>query len=472
MEHNLSQFDGQGGDQTALAIDIGASSGRHMLGRLESGRLALEEIHRFPNEMKKQNGRLVWDISALFDEIIFGLKKCAETGAPPASVGIDTWGVDFVLLDKDMKMIGPAVAYRDSRTDGMFEEVARHIPDADLYARTGIQKMFFNTVYQLMAVKTQSPEILAKAHRLLFLPDYLHYLLSGVARTEYTIASTSGLVNAQTRDWDEEIIAACGFPRHIFGEIVPPGTVLGELAPDVQREVGFNCSVVMPACHDTASAVMAVPAASEQPLYISSGTWSLMGVERPVPDCSPASRAANFTNEGGYGYRYRYLRNIMGLWMIQCLKKELGDKYSFARLCEMAEGAPIDSIVDVNASCFAAPESMTNAIQAACAETGQSVPQTPGQLAAVIYNSLAVCYRDTVLELEALTGRVYDDIYIVGGGSNAEYLNNLTAKYTGKTVHAGPSEATAIGNIAAQMIARGAFAGLQEARACVRKSIG
>ena len=472
-----------------LAIDIGASSGRHLLGYLETGpdatdsdngdrspspkqpgRLVLEGVHRFPNEMKMKNGTLYWDMDFLFNEILTGMKKCTELGKIPSSVGIDTWGVDFVLLDEDMKMIGPAVAYRDSRTDGMYEEVARCISDEDLYARTGIQKMIFNTIYQLMALKVQSPEMLAKAHKLLFVPDYLHYLLSGVACTEYTIATTSGLVNAQSRGWDNEIITACGFPRGIFGGIVPSGTVLGGLAPEVRQLVGYDCKVVMPASHDTASAVMAVPADSDQPLYISSGTWSLMGVERPAPDCSPASQAANFTNEGGYEYRYRYLKNIMGLWMIQCVKKELGDVYSYAQLCEMAEKSPITSIVNANDPRFLVPDNMTRAIQAACAETGQPVPREPGELAAVIYNSLAICYRDTAMELEKLTGQVYDAIYIVGGGAKAEYLNRLTEKYTGKTVHAGPSEATAIGNLAAQMIAYGVFEDLLEVRACVRRS--
>ncbi|MCL2404811.1 MAG: rhamnulokinase [Defluviitaleaceae bacterium] len=467
----MSNLDPKAKGDFFLAIDIGASSGRHMLGHLEDGRLVLTEIHRFHNEMTKHNNQLTWDIKALFDEIVTGLKKCAELGKHPVSVGIDTWGVDFVLLDKDMNMIGPAVAYRDNRTEGMYEEVATHISDKDLYARTGIQKMIFNTIYQLMAVKKHSPKMLAQAHKLLFLPDYLHYLLSGVALTEYTVASTSGLITAKSHTWDEEVIAACGYPRHIFGEIVPPGTTLGELTPDIQQEVGFNCKVIMPASHDTASAVMAVPADTDKPLYISSGTWSLMGVERPNPDCSPASQAGNFTNEGGYGYRFRYLRNIMGLWMIQCVKKELGDQYTYAQLCDMAEDSPIDSIVDVNASNFLAPDSMVLAIQTACAKTGQAVPHTPGELAAVIYNSLAICYRNTARELEDLTGQAYDAIYIVGGGSNAEYLNNLTAKHTGKTVHSGPSEATAIGNIAAQMIANGYFTDLQEARACIRKSI-
>ena len=455
-----------------LAIDIGASSGRHMLGHIENGRLVLTEIHRFPNGMEKDaKGQLTWDLNALFNEILTGLKKCATLGKHPTSVGIDTWGLDYVLLDKNMEMIGPAIAYRDHRTEGMYEEVDAHIPLAELYARTGIQKMTINSIYQLMAVKKYTPEVLAQAHMLLFVPDYLHYLLSGVAKTEYTIASTSDLINAKTCGWDDEVIAACGFPRHIFGEIVPPGTVLGDLTPEVQQAVGFNCKVITPASHDTASAVMAVPTDVAEPLYISSGTWSLMGVERMTPDTSPASQAGNFTNEGGYEYRYRYLKNIMGLWMIQCVKKELDNKYSYAQLCEMAEESAISSIINVNAPQFLSPDSMIQAVQAACEETGQPIPKTPGELAAVIYNSLAISYRDTAQLLESITGKTYDTIYIVGGGSNAEYLNNLTAKQTGKIIHTGPSEATAIGNMAAQMIACGRFSSLQEVRACIKNSL-
>jgi len=434
--------------------------------------LMLEEIHRFPNEMKQKGGQLIWDIDLLFNEIITGLKKCREVGKIPSSVGIDTWGVDFVLLDAEMKMSSPAVAYRDKRTNGMYEETDRYIPDRTLYAKTGIQKLIFNTIYQLMAIKKQSPETLDLAHRLLFIPDYLHYLLSGVARTEYTIASTSGLLNAQSKIWDDEIISACKFPRKIFGEIVPPGTAIGELTQDIQKQVGFNCKVVMPASHDTASAVMAIPAVCDQPLYISSGTWSLMGVERPTPDCSHKSRIGNFTNEGGYGYRYRYLKNIMGLWMIQCVKKELGDKYSYTQLCDMAEESTNTAVVDANDPRFLAPDNMTQAIQDVCAETNQTVPQNAGDLAKVIYNSLAICYSRTAQELETLTGQTYDTIYIVGGGAKADYLNKLTAKHTTKTIKAGPSEATAIGNIAAQMIAAGVFENLNEVRAVIRASKG
>jgi len=450
-----------------LAIDIGASSGRHMLGHLENGQLVLEEIHRFPNEMKPLGGQLVWDIDFLFAEILAGMKKCADLGKIPKSVGIDTWGVDFVLLDADMNMLGPAVAYRDSRTDGMYEEVAKCISDQELYTRTGIQKMSFNTIYQLMALKKHSPELLENAHALLFLPDYLHYLLSGVAQIEYTVASTSGLIHAKSREWDYEIIAACGFPAHLFTQTVPPGTVLGALAHEIAENVGYNCKVITPASHDTKSAVMAVPAAVSQPLYISSGTWSLLGVELPEPNCSPASQAKNFTNEGGYASMYCYLRNIMGLWIIQCVKKELGDKYSFAELCEMAKATQFDSIIDVNHDSFLAPESMIQAIQAAC----QPAPQSPGEIAKVVYHSLAISYRDTIHELEELTGKVYDTIYIVGGGSKADYLNELTEKYTGKAVHTGPAEATAIGNLVAQMITDGVFKDLQEARACIRNSL-
>ncbi|MCL2362009.1 MAG: rhamnulokinase [Defluviitaleaceae bacterium] len=454
-----------------LAIDIGASSGRHLLGTTQNGRLVLEEVYRFPNEMKRLDGQLIWDTNELLDEILTGMKKCVEIGKIPVSVGIDTWGVDFVLLDEAMKMIGPAVAYRDSRTDGMFEEVAKHIPDQELYARTGIPKLVFNTIYQLMALKKTAPEILDKAHRLLFLPDYLHFLLSGVAETEYTIASTSALVKAGSQEWDDEVISRCGFPRNIFGKIVPPGTVLGDLRQDIQARVGYNCKVTMPASHDTKSAIMAVPADCESPLFLSSGTWSIMGVERTDPDCSEKSRIRTFTNEGGYGGQVCYMRNIMGLWIIQCVKKELGDKYSFAQLCEMAEKSTIATIVDVNDPRFLAPDNMIKTLKEVCAEKDMPVPQEPGELAAVIYNSLAQSYDDTARELEALTGTTYDAIYIVGGGAKAEYLNDLTAKATGKLVHAGPSEATAIGNMLAQMIAMGVFKDLHEARACVRKSL-
>ena len=282
-----------------LAIDIGASSGRHILAHLEEGRMVLEEVHRFPNGMVEKDGEHVWDVDELFRQIKLGLKKCAQLGKIPVSVGVDTWGVDFVLLDGDGARIGNAVAYRDGRTRGMDEEVYKIIPEDELYARTGIQKAIFNTIYQLMALKVKKPEHLEKAHTMLLMPDYFHYMLSGVAATEYTEATTGQLVSPQTKDWDMELIERLGYPKRIFQRMVTPGTVLGELTAEVQAEVGFNCKVVEPATHDTGSAVIAVPTDSDDALYISSGTWSLMGTELMEANCSPESKANKLTTDGG-----------------------------------------------------------------------------------------------------------------------------------------------------------------------------
>lgn len=453
-----------------LAIDIGASSGRHILAHLEENRMVLEEVHRFPNGMVEKDGEHVWDVDELFRQIKLGLKKCAQLGKIPVSVGVDTWGVDFVLLDGDGARIGNAVAYRDGRTRGMDEEVYKIIPEDELYARTGIQKAIFNTIYQLMALKVKKPEHLEKAHTMLLMPDYFHYMLSGVAATEYTEATTGQLVSPETKDWDMELIERLGYPKRIFQRMVTPGTVLGELTAEVQAEVGFNCKVVEPATHDTGSAVIAVPTDSDDALYISSGTWSLMGTELMEANCSPESKANNLTNEGGYGYRFRYLKNIMGLWMIQSVKKEIGGDLGFGEICEMASKCSIPSIVDCNDDRFLAPANMTEEVQAVCRESGQQVPEGLAQVASVIYNSLARCYAETIRQIEGITGRKYDKIHIVGGGSNAEYLNRLTAAATGIPVYAGPTEATAIGNIAAQMMATGELADLKAARACVFRS--
>ena len=453
-----------------LAIDIGASSGRHILAHLEENRMVLEEVHRFPNGMVEKDGEHVWDVDELFRQIKLGLKKCAQLGKIPVSVGVDTWGVDFVLLDGDGARIGNAVAYRDGRTRGMDEEVYKIIPEDELYARTGIQKAIFNTIYQLMALKVKKPEHLEKAHTMLLMPDYFHYMLSGVAATEYTEATTGQLVSPETKDWDMELIERLGYPKRIFQRMVTPGTVLGELTAEVQAEVGFNCKVVEPATHDTGSAVIAVPTDSDDALYISSGTWSLMGTELMEANCSPESKANNLTNEGGYGYRFRYLKNIMGLWMIQSVKKEIGGNLGFGEICEMASKCSIPSIVDCNDDRFLAPANMTEEVQAACRESGQQVPEGLAQVASVIYNSLARCYAETIRQIEGITGRKYYKIHIVGGGSNAEYLNRLTAAATGIPVYAGPTEATAIGNIAAQMMATGELADLKAARACVFRS--
>ena len=453
-----------------LAVDIGASSGRHILAHLEDGKMVLEEIHRFPNGMVQKDGENVWDVDELFAQIKLGMKKCAEAGKIPVSIGIDTWGVDFVLLDAEGKRIGNAVAYRDGRTKGMDEEVYKKIPEDELYARTGIQKAIFNTIYQLMALKVKKPEQLEKAETMLMMPDYFHYLLSGVAATEYTNATTGQLVGPVTKDWDMELIEKLGYPKKIFQKLVTPGTVLGELTEEIQKEVGFNCKVVAPATHDTGSAVIAVPTENDNTLYISSGTWSLMGTELMEANCSRESKQHNLTNEGGYDYRFRFLKNIMGLWMIQSVKKEIGGKLGFGEICEQASHCTIPSIVDANDDRFLAPANMTEEVQAACRESGQQVPEGIAEVASVIYNSLAQCYAKTIKEIEEITGQKYDRIHIVGGGANAEYLNILTAKATGVPVYAGPTEATAIGNLAAQMMSAGELKGLKDARACVYKS--
>ena len=457
-------------DRYYLAVDIGASSGRHMLASMKDGKMQLEEVYRFPNGMDDKNGTLCWDVDRLFTEIKNGLKKCKEIGKIPVSMAIDTWGVDYVLLDKDDRILGDTVGYRDSRTEGMDEKVYEMIPQDELYARTGIQKQIFNTVYQLMAVKESHPEYLEQAESILMIPDYFHFLLTGVKKNEYTNATTGQLVSPKTNDWDYELIEMLGYNPKMFRPVSMPGTVVGDFTEEVQKEVGFNCTVVLPATHDTGSAVLAVPTNDDDAVYISSGTWSLMGIERKEADCSMESMKANFTNEGGYDHRFRYLKNIMGLWMIQSVKKEFTEDLSFAQICEMASRETIPSIVDCNDDCFLAPKSMIKAVQVFCSSTGQQVPETVGEISSVIYNSLAKCYGDTVQEIEEITGKKYSTIYVVGGGSNAGYLNELTAKYTGKKVSAGPSEATAIGNVIVQMLHDGVFKDLPEARTCVRES--
>ncbi len=487
-----------------LAVDIGASSGRHILAHMEDGKIVLEEIYRFYNGNDMEEVTLsgitgmhrVWDTKRLFNEVIEGMRRCGEAGKIPVSVGIDTWGVDYVLLDDEDRLIGRCYGYRDERTSGMDEEVYRIIPQEDLYARTGIQKAIFNTIYQLMAAKKQEPETLEEAKTLLMMPDYLHFLLTGVAKQEYTNATTGQLVDPVTFNWDYELIEKLGYPVRLFKELSLPGTKVGDLSEAVQEKVGFNCSVILPATHDTGSAVMSVPVSEgagdrsgTDILYISSGTWSLMGTELSKADCSRKAMEANFTNEGGYDHRYRFLKNIMGLWMIQSVKKELEEgvaagtapegitftadtDFSFGHLCEMAETVDIASVVDANDDRFMAPASMIGEVRKACEESGQQIPATPWELARVIYRSLAECYRKAAQELEDITGRHYDTINIVGGGSNADYLNRLTAKMTGRRVLAGPGEATAIGNLGAQMIADGVFPDLYSLRRAVYTSFG
>lgn len=453
-----------------LAIDIGASSGRHILASLENGIIQLEEIYRFDNGMDFDGKRLYWDVDRIFQEVITGLKLCGKAGKIPSSVGIDTWGVDFVLLGKDDKKMNNPTAYRDSRTKGMDVEVYNHITEVELFKRTGIQKQLFNSIYQLMAIKENEPESLEQADSLLLIPDYLNFMLTGVKATEYTNATTMQLVSPKTKNWDYNLIKMLGYPEKIFKDLKKPGTIIGNLLEDIKKEIGFDCQVILPGTHDTASAVMAVPTNQENTIYISSGTWSLIGTELLEANCSDISRNLNFTNEGGYDYRFRYLKNIMGLWMIQSVKQEIGKELSYGEICELASKSRCESIIDCNDPRFLAPSNMTKEVQLSCFESKQVIPEDIADVSAVIYSSLAICYKSAVEEIEAVTGHRYDCIHIVGGGSHAEYLNRLTAKATGKTVYAGPTEATAIGNICCQMIAKGDLKDLDEARSCIFKS--
>lgn len=454
-----------------LAVDIGASSGRHMLATYNDGKMSLEEVYRFENGMKSEAGQKTWDTDRLFKEILEGMKQCQTIGKIPVSMSIDTWAVDYVLLDNKDKRISDVYGYRDNRTDYMDKEVYKIISEDKLYARTGIQKQKFNTIYQLMADKINEPEKLKMAKTFLMLPDYFQFLLTGIKASEYTNATSTQLVNPDTKQWDYDLIDMLGYPKDIFMQLKVPGTVLGDLSENIREEVGFNTKVIMCASHDTASAVMAVPATDDNVLYISSGTWSLMGTELKKAKCDNESRECNFTNEGGYDYRFRYLKNIMGLWMIQSIRHEYNDEYSFAQLCDMAmKHDEFSSLVDVNDERFLSPDSMIEEVKTYCADNNEPVPETVGEISAVVYKSLAKCYKDTVHNIQTSLGITYDTIHVIGGGANAGYLNQLTADASGKKVMAGPSEATAIGNIMAQMLAFKVFSNLSQARECVKKS--
>lgn len=451
-----------------LSIDIGASSGRHILSSVQNGKLVLEEVYRFENGMTQKDGHLVWEYEKLFSNIIEGLKECKKLGKIPVSVGIDTWGVDYALIDADGKVIGDVYAYRDGRTEEPIKKVHEIIPFETLYKRTGSQFQIYNTIYQLYTDKLSGK--LDKAERFLMMPDFFNYLLTGVMKNEFTNASTTGLMSAKTRDWDMETVKELGLPEKLFKELSDPATLVGNLKPEIAKEIGYDLKVVLPATHDTASAVMAVPEIG-QPLYISSGTWSLLGIESPVAISTEEALKENFTNEGGYERSTRFLKNIMGLWMIQCVRREYNKKYSWGDFVTLSkEVKDFDSIVDVNDNSFLAPASMIEAIKDYCRKTGQKVPETPGEIALCVYDSLAVCYKRAVETVERVTGYKFDTIHIVGGGCQNAYLNELTAKRTGRRVVAGPVEATAIGNALSQLLYDGAVKNINEAKELVKVS--
>ncbi len=451
-----------------LSIDIGASSGRHILSSVQDGKLVLEEVYRFENGMTEKDGHLVWEYEKLFSNIIAGLKECKKLGKIPVSVGIDTWGVDYALIDADGKVIGDVYAYRDGRTEEPIKKVHEIIPFETLYKRTGSQFQIYNTIYQLYTDKLSGK--LDKAERFLMMPDFFNYLLTGVMKNEFTNASTTGLMSAKTGDWDMETVKELDLPEKLFKELSDPATFVGNLKPEIAKEIGYDLKVVLPATHDTASAVMAVPEIG-QPLYISSGTWSLLGIESPVAISTEEALKENFTNEGGYGRSTRFLKNIMGLWMIQCVRREYNKKYSWGDFVTLSkEVKDFNSIVDVNDNSFLAPASMIEAIKDYCRKTGQKVPETPGEIALCVYDSLAVCYKRAVETVERVTGYKFDTIHIVGGGCQNAYLNELTAKRTGRRVVAGPVEATAIGNALSQLLYDGAVKNINEAKELVKVS--
>ncbi len=450
-----------------LAIDIGASSGRHIVAYLENGRMITEEIYRFENGPQNKTAydgkpHLMWDHERLFEEILNGLKRAKELGKVPVSVGIDTWGVDYALLDENDQAIGGIYCYRDARTEKTLPMVHDKIPFASLYEKTGIQFASFNTVYQLLDDKLTGR--MEKAKSMLMLPDYFHFRLTGVKKQEYTNATTTGLVNAVTHQWDEEIIEKLGYKKELFGELTQPGTVVGEFSEEVANFVGYKATVVLPATHDTASAVLAAPLSGQTP-YISSGTWSLLGVEQNYAHTTAAARETGYSNEGSINSTFRLQINIMGLWMIQQVRHELDDKYSFVQLVDMAKASPVDYELNVNDQRFLAPENMTAEIHAAI---GKSL--TVGETAYVIYNNLAKYYALSLKALEEVTGESYQTLNIIGGGSKNQFLNELTAKYTGKQIIAGPAEGTAIGNLMMQMVGLGKIADVKAGREIIKKS--
>mgnify|MGYP001314591545 CR=1 FL=1 len=455
-----------------LAVDIGASGGRDILGSIKDGKLHTREVHRFENEPVTKSGRLVWQPERLIDEIIAGIKKCSALGVKPDCVGVDTWGVDYVLLDGGDNMVGDAVHYRDKRTDGVMERVTEQIGRGRIYGSTGIQFMQFNTIFQLAAQAQQTPEELKEAKSLLFMPDFLAFRLTGCKAAEYTIASTSQLLDAGKRSWDRELITSIGVNPSLFQDIVFPGRLVVPVRKSLAEECGAEgLQFAYIGSHDTASAVAAVPAKDPGFLYISSGTWALIGVEEQEPCLGQKAMGMNLTNEGGVFGKIRLLRNITGMWLIQQVRKDAGKKMGYGEYQTLALAEqPFRSIVNPDDACFFHPDNMTEAIRDYCRRTGQPVPETPGQIARCIYDSMALAYRNNLEMLEDTCSRRFDTIHIVGGGCQNEMLNQLTADVCRRKVVAGPIEATAVGNIMMQLVALGQIRDLREGRKLVAES--
>ncbi len=458
-----------------IACDFGAESGRLILGRLQDRRLTLEEVHRFPNRQVSLLGHLHWDLLDLFANLKEGLGKAAQLGHDRlAGIGVDTWGVDFGMIDGSGQLLGFPYVYRDSRTDGMMEAAFQRMSRSRIYSITGIQFMALNTLYQLMSTTKVRPGLVRAADRILFMPDLFHYLLTGVMVSEYSIASTSQLLDARTRTWSAELFEGLDLPLRLMPQLIEPGTEIGPLLPEIASETGVQAKVIAPACHDTASAVAAVPASGRDWAYLSSGTWSLLGVESSEPIISDASLQRNFTNEGGFGGTIRFLRNNMGLWLLERCKRSWeaqGSHLSYDDLVELGRtAARFRSAFDPDDPVFLNPPDMPTAIAESCRKHGHAVPQSHGDFTRAIFESLVLKYRYIVESINELRGRAVSRLYIVGGGSRNRLLNQLTADALGIEVIAGPAEATATGNILIQAIGSGLLGSLDDARALVRDS--
>ncbi len=460
-----------------LAFDFGASSGRAMLGEFDGEKITLEEMHRFSNDPVRIAGSLHWDVLRLFHEIKQGILKCVNSGHTDiAAIGIDTWGVDFGLLDEQGNLLGNPYHYRDMRTEGMMEKVFEKVPKAEVFENTGIQFIWFNTLYQLFSMQENNVAILDKANTLLMMPDLFNYFLTGEKKTEMTNASTTQMYNPVKGKWATEMLEKLEMPTEILTDIVQAGTVVGKLSPAICEELGIPpIPVVSVASHDTGSAVASVPVENEEDfVYISCGTWSLMGIESKAPIINEKSLALNFTNEGGVKGTTRFLKNIMGLWLVQESRRQWqkeGEDLSFKDLEDMAkEARPFVSFIDPDDISFAPPGDMPARIRAFCEKTGQSVPQTKGEIVRCIAESLALKYRHTVECLEEILGKRLNVIHMVGGGIKDRMLCQFTANATGRKVEAGPTEATSIGNIAVQAMALGEIKNVQQARSIIKAS--
>ena len=469
-------------DRNFLAFDLGAESGRAVIGKLSGGILTLDEKHRFLNPTGRMNGHLHWNLLAQWEELKTGLRKAVaadQSGERPIlhGIGVDTWGVDYGLIDRDGEVIGNPFHYRDGRTSGTLERTFARVSKREIFEATGIQFMPLNTLFQLVAAVEQTPHLLEAAETLLFIPDLFNYLFTGVRKAEFSIASTSQMYDPRRKDWATALLTKLGIPVRILPEIVPSGSVIGPLQADVAIECGADRSipVIAPAGHDTGSAVAAVPADSGGDwCYISSGTWSLMGVELDEPIINDKALSYNYTNEGGVGGKIRFLKNIMGLWLVQeCRRHWLKEGYdhSYPELTQMAARARgLETTISLDHAPFVSPGEMPLKIERFCRETGQQPPVTRGDYVRACLDGLALTYRRTLEGLEDVLGRRISVIHILGGGSQNTLLNQMTADACNRPVVAGPVEATAIGNILVQAIATGDMPSLNEARAVVRRS--